>query len=178
MKLVCPSCGAVASAEAWSADAHMRQTLAVLASTAAPVAERALAYIALFRPRGGRGLSWSRAERLAGELRDLTASGYVQWKSLPARPCPPRIWAEAIDTVRNRPALRLPLENHNYLRRIAYDLADRQDRAAETARNQGERDGSARRADRSDPSDHADVMPPEEVRRQIAQMREKIWRGL
>jgi hypothetical protein len=180
MKLVCPACGAVASAEAWAADAHMRQTLAILAAIPAPVAERALYYIALFRPRGGRGLSWARAEKLAGELRDLVCAGHVQWEREAARPCPPRIWAEAIDTVRHRPALRLPLENHNYLRRVAYDLADRQDRAAETARNAAERDGSARRSDRSDTSDRPDtaasVLTPEQIREMVAGIKSKIGR--
>jgi hypothetical protein len=121
---------------------------------------------------------------LAGELRDLVAAMYVSWDDHPARPCPPRIWADAIDAVTGRSGLRLPLENHNYLRRIAYDLADRQDRAGETARNRAERDGSARTAARrSDPPDPADrppaaVLSPDQVRQRVADIKTKIGRRM
>jgi len=120
--------------------------------------------------------------KLAGELRDLVAAGHVQWDTGVARPCPPRIWHDAIQTMLGRAGLRLPLENHNYLRRIAYDLADRQDRAAETARNRAERDGSARRSDRSDRSDPSDqpatVLSPEQVREMAAEAIKIIGRRM
>jgi hypothetical protein len=100
--------------------------------------------------------------------------------------------------VRHRPALRLPLENHNYLRRVAYDLADQADRKNETARNRAERTGDRRVATdgtgdrrvaptsdrRAAPDGTGDrpvapsVLSPEQVREQVAAIKSRIGRRM
>ena len=63
-------------------------------------------------------------------------------------------WSRALEQVIQRPPRRLPLETHGYLRRIAYDIADEMDRAAEVKHNLAERDGSLRNSlsNRMEPS--------------------------
>ncbi len=159
MKTVCPSCGAVHSMEALSNDAAMRQAVNVLRTLPQPVEDLALEYVALFRPQAaagnrahGRGLAWKKAGRLLSELRDLVASGYAQWDRRPARPCPPAIWAAAMEKMVHFPPRELPLDSHGYLRKVAYGMADQADRQAETQQVQAERSGE-RRASRSNTED-------------------------
>lgn len=145
MKLTCPSCGALHSAEAWVNDAQARQCLLLVAELPADVGRRALPYLALFRnPGSGRALTWGKALRLLGELRTLVSEHYIQWDRSPARPNNAAAWAEAMEQMVQRPPRRLPLTSHGYLRKIAYDLADEKDRAAEVKRNRAERAGTAR----------------------------------
>ena len=62
-----------------------------------------------------------------------------------ARPCPAHIWAQALEQmVERRDALQLPIKNHNYLKQIAYTLADQTDAHHEKQRNQSERTGNHR----------------------------------
>ena len=61
MKLICPSCGAVASAEAWTGNADARQCLKTIAVMPSSVSRNILPYLSLFRPqyngaKGYRGL--------------------------------------------------------------------------------------------------------------------------
>lgn len=151
MKLICPSCGAVASAEAWVTNADARQCMRILAELPTDVARKVLPYLAMFRPRvpenekGYRGLVWPRALRLLAELQRLVAESHISWDNRPARPNSVAAWSQAIEQVVQRPPRRLPLATHGYLRRIAYDVADQIDRAVETKHNQTERDGTLRR---------------------------------
>ena len=150
MKLICPSCGAVASAEAWTSNADARECIRIVAELPADVSRRALPYLALFRPqvpeieKGYRGLVWSRALRLLIDLKNLVDEPFISWEKRPARPNIPMAWSQAMEQVIQRPPRRLPLETHGYLRRIAYDIADEMDQAAEVKYNQAERDGSLR----------------------------------
>jgi hypothetical protein len=47
-----------------------------------------------------------------------------------------------MEQMRENPKLRLPMKNHNYLKSVAYDLADAADAAAERRRTEDERSGS------------------------------------
>lgn len=143
MRLICPSCGALHSAEAWTNDAEARQCLLIVAEMHADVARRALPYLALFRPGGGRGLKWDKALRLLSELRAMIGEPHIQWDRQPARPGSAAVWAQALEQIVQRPPARLPLTSHGYLRRIAYDVANETDRAAEVRRNAAERSGRA-----------------------------------
>ena len=151
MKLVCPSCGAVHSAEAWTSNADMRQLVRILSDMPTSVARNVLAYIALFRPpvpetdKGYRGLSWGRALRLAGEIDRLVKETHISWKHKPARPIDAAQWGMSIERVVSNPPRDLPLTHHNYLRSVAYGMANEADRAQEVRRNQSERDGTLRR---------------------------------
>lgn len=172
MKLICPSCGAVHSAEGWVSGADARQCMAVIARMPLEVSKQALPYIALFRPRvpesekNYRGLIWSRALRLLKELEDLLADAHIGWQGRPARPNSQRAWAMAMEQVIQRPPRRLPLSSHGYLRRIAYDIADEMDRKEEVRHNQAERSGRVRKtrsAENKDPERFS--MGVEEMRR-------------
>lgn len=133
MKLVCPCCGAVASAEAWENDAAARQALDLVTRLPGMVQSRVLPYLGLFRQGGGRGLAWTRAYRLLQGIQEMVESGVVLWDGGEARPCPPTVWAAALDAVlARRPS---GLKNHNYLRHVAWEMA-----AGAAARAEGERE--------------------------------------
>ena len=70
------------------------------------------------------------------EIKSLVTSGYVQTNKKVARPCPPNIWANAMEQmIERRDRLAIPMPNHNYLRIIAYEMADQQDAKEERASN-------------------------------------------
>jgi len=136
MRLVCPSCGATNSADGWLNDANCRQTMARIAALPAPLPEVAIGYLSLFRP-GERGLSWKKALRLATEIGELVSKKYVHVQGRPDRDCGPRVWAAAMEQmIEQRNLLRLPMPNHRYLEKVAWDLADQADRASEYAGKQ------------------------------------------
>lgn len=144
MKLVCPSCGLTASAEAWLNDASARELLLAVATLAYPLSKACLPYLGLFRPEK-RALSWDKAGKIVAELTKLIAPGHVQVQGKVARPCPPRIWAQAMEQmVERRDSIRRPLPNHNYLKQVAWQLADEEDARGETTRRQQEASGSIR----------------------------------
>ena len=142
MRLTCPSCGAMHSAESWGNDAAARQCLIVVAELPAEVGRRALPYLALFRTlESKRGLSWDKALRLLHTLRGMVLDSHIQWDRMPARPNSAAAWAQALEQIVQRPPSRLPLASHGYLKRIAYDLANDLDRAREVRHNAEERAG-------------------------------------
>ena len=141
MRLICPSCGAVHSAEAWQNDPIARQCLKLVSEMLHDVGSRCFAYLALFRPPG-RSLQWKKVLRLLSELKELTTLPYVQWEKRVARPNSAHAWETAMERMIEHPPKRLPLKSHGYLRAIAYDIADETDRQAEIKRNQAERKGT------------------------------------
>lgn len=172
MRLICPSCGALHSAEAWTADGQARQCLKVVAELPEAVSRRVLPYLALFRP-AARGLKWSKALRLLDELRRLVAEPCIQWEQKPARPNDARAWAAAIDQVVEQPPKRLPLASHGYLRAIAYERADELDRAAERRRVAAENSGNFRRP-AAGAADSPAAPPTAEQMRALSQKLKKI----
>ena len=134
MKLVCPACGAVVAAECWLNDEMSRTALAAIAALPAPLPKSILGYMSLFR--ASSSLGWTKVVRLVEEIRELTGRGYVNVQGKVDRTCPPRIWSLAMDQmVERRIGLSLPLKNHNYLRQVAWQLADQEDAQAEKSRN-------------------------------------------
>jgi len=109
----------------------------------ADVGRRCLHYLGMFRG-GGRGLSWPRVLRLLTEIRALLDAATVAWDGKPARPCTASMWGQAMEKMIQNPPRSLPLKNHNYLRAIAYEIANDGDRAAEVKRNKAERAGTLR----------------------------------
>ena len=131
MILVCPSCGATHSAEAWENDRITRTVFAAQAALPREVCAVLLPYLALFRP-DKRALSWSRTLKLTQELAAMVAPGWVQVQAKPARECPPRVWAQGMEQMVERSAtLQRPLKNHNYLRQVVWQLADQVDAGRE-----------------------------------------------
>ncbi|PKN71218.1 MAG: hypothetical protein CVU54_02005 [Deltaproteobacteria bacterium HGW-Deltaproteobacteria-12] len=120
MKLVCPSCGATASAEAWTNDTAIRYTFEVLVQLPSPVLRQSLSYLGLFR-QGTKALPWRRALAVAKSLKDLVETGTVHWQGGETRPCNAEIWGKAIEaTLASGPK---GLKNHNYLRKCAWEMA-------------------------------------------------------
>lgn len=131
MILVCPSCGATHSAEAWENDMNARKAFAARATLPIEVSAPLLPYLALFRP-SQRALSWSRTLKVMQELAAMIAPGWVQVQGKPARECPPRVWAQGMEQMVERSAtLQRPLKNHNYLRQVVWQLADQVDAGRE-----------------------------------------------
>lgn len=142
MKLICPGCGAIASAESWSNDADCREMLLVIAMLPSPLPKTTLGYLSLFRP-GTRALGWKKALRLAREIDQLTGKGFVSVQGRVDRNCAAAIWARAMEQmVEQRTSLSLPMSNHNYLKKVAYDLA-------EQAEYQGEKNQQTTAANRT-----------------------------
>ncbi|EKD38157.1 MAG: hypothetical protein ACD_75C00843G0003 [uncultured bacterium] len=159
MKLICPSCGAIASAESWNNDTNCRETLLVISRLPAPLPKAALGYLSLFRP-GQQSLTWKKALRLALEVEELTGKGFVHIQGRIDRDCPARIWAQAMEQmVERRGSLSLPLPNgHIYLSKVAYDLATETTRQTETKAD------AAKTYTRTRPAD-ASLDPLEKARR-------------
>ena len=158
MILTCPSCGATASAAAWENDMAARETLQAMLALPAPVGKAILGYMGLFRPVQ-RALSWRKAKRIVDDLAALIAPGHVQLQGKPARPCPPVLWAMAMEQMAWRGDLQRPMKNHNYLRQIVWQLADQADAGREQAQRRAETDGSQRGIrPPSDPDGMSEIM--------------------
>jgi len=130
MRLICPSCGAMHSAESWLNDADARQCMILTADLPWDVSRRCFNYLALFRS-GARGLVWGKTLRLLSELSDLMKAAEISWEKKPNRPGSARIWGMALDKIIEHPPKRLPLKSHGYLRAIAWEIADEADKGRE-----------------------------------------------
>lgn len=147
MKLTCPSCGAIASLDAWDNDARWRELLQVASSLPAPLPPAVLGYFSLFRPAKS-ALTVKKALRLAGEIKGMVETGHIQVQGKVARNSTPAQWANGMEQmVERRGALSLPLKNHNYLRQIVWQLADDADRAREAAIRNNELAGNRQTRD-------------------------------
>ena len=121
MRLVCPSCGATASAEAWHNDAAIRYTIDALIQLPTPVSLQALAYLGLFR-QGTKALPWRRALIIVRSLKDLIAEGTVHVQGGETRPCNAATWGAAMEaTIDARPQ---GLRNHQYLKKTCWVMAE------------------------------------------------------
>lgn len=124
MKLTCPACGATHSLEALLTDQQAREAVAAALALPAPLNDRLLRYIGLFRPPK-RALSWERATRLLTELRELIHAGSIERKGR-TWPAPIAYWSLALDAVlEQRAKLQLPLTGHGYLLEILCGVAFR-----------------------------------------------------
>jgi hypothetical protein len=120
MNLVCPSCGATASAEAWMNDTAIRYTFEALVQLPSPVLRQSLSYLGLFR-QGTKALPWRRALTIARSLKELVEMKTVHWQGGETRPCTAEIWGKALEaTLASGPK---GLKNHNYLRHVAWEMA-------------------------------------------------------
>lgn len=145
MNGVCPTCGASGSLDFFLAEAVARQALAEALKLPKVVQDQLLPYLALFRPAAG-AMQSRKALRLIREAAELVAAGHCQVQGQAARPCPPRIWAEAMGQMAERRGqLILPLKNHRYLVKIAWGLADQEDARVEAQRNNDALSGNHRR---------------------------------
>lgn len=147
MKGMCQTCGETAPLEWFAGNAETREMIAIVARMPREVSERCLAYLRLFRPPTGRAMAAKKALRLIQELEELVAKGYVSRPGRPDRDCPARIWGEAIDLMLTQSgSLDLPMPNHNYLVKVAWGKADKEDAGAEAKTRDAEPAGGMRAA--------------------------------
>lgn len=121
----------------------IRQSMQTKNGLPPEVGKVSLAYLALFRPPQ-RALSWRKSLKILNDLAALIAPGHIQIQGKPARPCPPVLWAMAMEQMAGRTDLQRPMKNHNYLRQIVWQLADQADAGREQAQRRAETDGSQR----------------------------------
>jgi len=81
----------------------------------------------------------------------MITPGHIQTERNPSRPAPPAVWAASLIQITENPPRRLPLKSHGYLKTIAYDLADTQDKENEKTKNRHQRGGSFQKPETSEP---------------------------
>lgn len=124
MQLTCPACNARFALESALTDAAAREAVAAALKLPAPLGDRLLRYIGLFRPRK-QALAWSRATRLLTELNELITAGEIQ-RNGAVFPAPLPVWRDALDAMlAKRDKLRLPLTTHGYLLEIVAGVAEK-----------------------------------------------------
>jgi len=132
MKLICPSCGAHHSADAWANDADARQALLLAGRLPSDIGKHVFGYIAMFRePQAKRSMQWAKVLRLLAEIEHIANAPFIGCGGKPDRPNRPGFWGKALETIIERPPKDLPLKSHGYLTRIAYDQANAADKATE-----------------------------------------------
>ncbi len=141
MRLICPSCGAAHSAEAWANDAEARRCIGIVAEMPNMVSRYVMQYLAMFRADTGKGLRWAKARRLLEDLGVFIKDSHISWDKKPPRPNSAKAWGLAMERLLERPPKRLPLESHGYLRCLAYEIADEMDRANESRYHEACRSG-------------------------------------
>lgn len=134
MNCKCQTCGTVAPIEWFLSEEDHRQVCYLLIELPKEVQGVVFNYLSLFRPQTGKALQVKKAVRLLTEIVTLVKPGHVQVERKPARPCPAKLWAQAMaQMIERRDRLTLPMPNHNYLKAIAWDLADHEDARLEKA---------------------------------------------
>lgn len=148
MRLICPSCGAAASAEAWQNDSTCRYFFEALVQLPAPVLSRALPYLGLFR-QGGKSLPWRRAFTIVRSLKELVEPGTVHWQGGETRPITAQIWGDAMEAA--LAAGPKGLKNHNYLRHVAWEMAAELAAKTEADREAAKKRRAQERAEEPEP---------------------------
>ncbi|GEM_PF-2727561 len=150
MRLKCPACRTLAGADSWAAEVDVEAVMKIGFDLPSEVSRRMLAYLALFRPVSGRPMAWSTTRTHAEVLQELVGYGIIEWDKRAPRPNNITAWANAMEKMIQNPPRHLPLKNHNYLRKMAYEIADDMDRTVEVAHNRAERNGTLRRQKREE----------------------------
>lgn len=130
MKAVCPVCGNYGALENFLSQEDYKKALAVITGLPGNLPRLAVRYLALFRkPDSDRALTGPRVLKIVSGLRDLATARDIQWKGGRVHANRPEYWEQAISTMLERAdagKLLRPLDGHNYLRAIAYELADKE----------------------------------------------------
>ena len=128
----CPVCHSQISLEAVCQDEAGRELLGILANLPGEASRALVQYLGLFRPEK-RDLSNDRALRLAREALALCADSLRLSAAM----------SETVEAIRAKSGA-VPMKNHNYLRQIVWQLADKLDADLEARRYQEERNGAVR----------------------------------
>lgn len=177
MRLICPACGCYGPLDTFCSDEDAKQAGVILDALPADLGRRVRTYLGYFRnPKAARVMAPSRFRRLAEELRDLVSSQDIQWDGRRILPNRPEYWARSLDDLAAREAagkIRRPLENHNYLRAMAYGLADA---GAETALREREGTLMSGRRPEDETATRRDCEEPRKVDPLAAMQRAKALR--
>ncbi len=174
MKVTCPCCRADFPIEAGFAEADGKRLAALMAEFEPVLGRATLSYLRLFKP-AKTALQMAKAVRIVQELDALVRVGTVctDERSGIRRPATPAVWAAGIDQMlHNRGSLTLPLDGHNYLRKVVFGLADAADAKAEQAR---EADARAGRHLTTGVSPKGE--PEDKLRNQLAWLRSQLEYG-
>lgn len=129
MKATCPHCGVYGSVELFLADADAKKAAMDVNNLPGQLPRLTWSYVGLFRkPGSAKGMPWSRVGRIVAELAGLVAEVEIQWKGQRVVPNRPEFWAQGITAMLDRDAqgkLERPLDGHNYLRAVAYEIAEK-----------------------------------------------------
>ena len=129
MKLTCPACGYYGAIEGFVALEDYKKALAVIAALPCDLPALSVRYLGLFRkPGSDRAMTGSRVRKLVEGLKALVCSPDIAWKHKRPLENHPAYWAQAVEKLLDRDKqgkLERPLENHNLLRCIAYDIAEK-----------------------------------------------------
>ena len=129
MKGTCPHCGTYAPLEAFLADADAKAAVLAVSNLPGDLPRLTWAYLGLFRrPGASRVLTWERVGRVVSELTALVSEPETQWKGQRIVPNHSKYWSQAMQMVLDRETagkLERPLDGHNYLRAIAYEIAEK-----------------------------------------------------
>ncbi|KJR98770.1 MAG: hypothetical protein VR65_19910 [Desulfobulbaceae bacterium BRH_c16a] len=128
----CPRCLYKASLISFIEAAGDGKLIPVFQKLPAGVQAYYLSYMSLFRPKSGSAIQLDKVARLTADLVELVTLPYVHVQGRVDRPCTSKTWAMAMEQmIEQAPGLTLPMKNHNYLKSIAWDVADKADRNAE-----------------------------------------------
>jgi hypothetical protein len=129
MQITCPCCAARFPIEAALTDEAARSAVATALALTAPLGDRLMRYIGLFRP-AKRALAWNRAARLLDELLGMIQAGRIERKGR-AWAAPETAWAEGLEQIlARRDKLDLPLSGHGYLLEIVAREGERKEAAS------------------------------------------------
>lgn len=129
MKATCPICGNYGPLENFLAQEDYKRALAELLSLPGDLPRQTVKYLALFRkPGSDRALTGPRVLKIIEELKGLVMSEQIQWKGGRIYANKATYWSQAIQAMLDRESqgkLERPLDGHNYLRSVAYSLAEK-----------------------------------------------------
>jgi hypothetical protein len=143
----------MASLAAFEADENRRRFGEIRETLPEMVRPLVTHYLGLFRA-GDRGLSFPRAVRLMTDLAGLLSTGTIDWDGRQARPIYPDQWARAIEIVLGRRPANLA--NHNYLRHVAWDLVEKDEREEIRRSDSGSKPAPRSKADEDRSGGHND----------------------
>lgn len=144
MNLVCPICQAEYPLAAAMNDVAARQAV-VKAFSLTQMGDRLIAYVTLFKP-AKQALSMVRLAKLLDGLVDMVKLGQIK-KNGNTYAAPQAYWMQAIDQMLgNRPALSLPLKNHNYLLAIMASMGEKVEAKKEAEAEKGRQYGELKTA--------------------------------
>lgn len=142
MRVCCPVCDTAFPIVAGFTEDDGKRLAQLMAEFEPALGRATIVYLGLFKPR--TELRLSRAVKIAAELKGLVDAGTVSAddRTHLRRPATPALWLAGIEhMLAQRSKLKLPLDNHNYLRAVVFGLADKVAADAERAREQQLRDG-------------------------------------